>query len=359
MAQENIESSRFRRNFTLCLAIIISIVFIVMIRGMLTAVLIAAVTSALVSPVYRKLLKRFKDRRALASGVTILIVLLVVVIPLLGLIGIVVAQAVDVSQSVSPAIERLVQEPNTLDKIMEKVPFSDRLVANKETILAKAGEMAGGVGSFVGKNLAAAGSGTLKFFFGLFVMLYSMFFFLMDGGRILRKVQDCIPLSRDDSDHMLKQFVSVSRATLKGTLIIGIIQGVLAGAALGIAGIRGAVFWGTIMAVLSVVPGVGTALVWVPAVIYLFVIGNVGAAIAVTVWCAAIVGSADNVLRPRLVGKDAKMSDLMIMLSTLGGLSLFGALGIVIGPVLAALFVTVWDIYGETFQDYLSDAQSS
>ncbi len=156
---------------------------------------------------------------------------------------------------------------------------------------------------------------------------------------------------------MVDKFVSVTRATVKGTLVIGIVQGGLAGLAFAVVGIKGAAFWGTVMAVLSIIPGVGTALIWIPAVIYLLAIGRVGAGIGLTIWCAAIVGTADNVLRPWLIGKDTKMSDLLILLGTLGGLVLFGAVGIIIGPIVAALFVTVWDIYGTAFKDILPEVR--
>jgi predicted PurR-regulated permease PerM len=162
-----------------------------------------------------------------------------------------------------------------------------------------------------------------------------------------------MPLTAKDENRMVEKFVSVSRATLKGTLVIGLVQGGLAGIAFFVLGINGAFFWGTIMAVLSIIPGVGVALVWIPAAGYLLVIGSSIKALLLTLWCAGLVGTVDNVLRPRLVGKDTKMPDLLILLGTLGGLVLFGAAGIIVGPVVAALFVTVWEIYGTTFKDIL------
>jgi predicted PurR-regulated permease PerM len=186
-----------------------------------------------------------------------------------------------------------------------------------------------------------------------------MFFFLMDGGRILDRILYYLPLPPEDEARMVDKFVSVSRATLKGTVIIGVIQGALAGVALAVAGVQGAVFWGTIMTVLSIIPGVGTALVWAPAAIYLMATGHVFAGVALFVFCGAIVGSVDNFLRPRLVGKDTQMHDLLILFSTLGGLLLFGVVGFIIGPILAALFVTVWDIYGTAFRDILPATSGS
>jgi len=174
---------------------------------------------------------------------------------------------------------------------------------------------------------------------------------------MLDKILYYVPLAPKEEEQMVARFVSVTRATIKGSLIIGIVQGALAGLGLYFAGIGGAAFWGTVMAVLSIIPGVGTALVWVPAAIYLFATGHTTAAILLSVWCIAIVGTVDNVLRPWLVGRDTKMSDLLILLSTLGGLLMFGALGIVIGPIVAALFVTVWELYGVAFKDWLPEVR--
>jgi len=178
------------------------------------------------------------------------------------------------------------------------------------------------------------------------------------GRRYLEKIFYYVPLRHEDEVRMIERFASVTRATIKGTVIIGIVQGTLAGLALWLAGIDGAAFWGTIMVILSVIPGVGSALVWVPAVIYLFATDKVLAAILVAVWCAAVVGTIDNVLRPTLVGKDARMPDLLILIGTLGGLFLFGPIGFIAGPLVFGLFLTVWDIYGAAFRDILPPVKS-
>jgi predicted PurR-regulated permease PerM len=162
-------------------------------------------------------------------------------------------------------------------------------------------------------------------------------------------------LHPDEEEQLLERFVSVTRATLRGSLLIGFIQGSLAGVAFVVAGVPGAAFWGAIMVVLSILPAIGSAIVWVPTVIYLYAQGESATATGLLIWCATVVGTVDNFLRPWLVGRDAKMSDLLILLSTLGGIGLFGALGFIIGPVVAALFVTVWHIYGEAFSGWLPD----
>ena len=190
----------------------------------------------------------------------------------------------------------------------------------------------------------------------LFVVLYAMYFFLKDGKAVLDKMLYYVPLPAEDESRMLERFMSVSRATIKGTLIIGAIQGALGGLAFAVAGISGAAVWGTMMAFLSAVPGLGHALVWVPVTVYLAVTGQWSAALGILAWCAGVVGSVDNFLRPWLVGKDTELPDLIILVSTLGGFVLFGPLGFIVGPIVAALFVTVWDLYGTAFADLLPPA---
>jgi predicted PurR-regulated permease PerM len=196
-------------------------------------------------------------------------------------------------------------------------------------------------------------AGTAGVLLDLFVMVYAMFFFFRDGKSIVEKIFYYMPLGHEDEELLLERLRSITRATIKGTLVIGVIQGTLAGLAFWVAGIDGAAFWGTVMTVLSVVPGIGAALVWVPAVIYLYLIGQPVAATLLLVWCAAVVGTIDNVLRPILVGKDAKMPDRLILIGTLGGLFLFGVIGFIVGPIVCGLFLTVWEIYGATFKSIL------
>jgi predicted PurR-regulated permease PerM len=354
---EEIEGDVFRKSFLLALVLAISAAFVATIQGFLMALLLAALAAGLCQPIFQRLKRWMGGREGAASAVTILFVLLVIIGPAIFFFSIVTTQAVQVSQSVQPWVNDFVDVPTERNELLKRLPLPESIERMIEPyqkqILTKIGEWAGRVGSFVVSMLAAAAKGTFHFFLSLFIMLYAMFFFLKDGRAVMDRILYYIPLGNDEEDQLVERFVSVTRATLKGTLVIGIVQGGLAGGALAVAGIQGAAFWATLMAVLSIIPGVGTALVWVPAVIYLYVTGHTGAAIGVAAWCGIVVGAADNFLRPLLVGKDAKMPDLLILLSTLGGLALFGAVGIVIGPIVAALFVTVWEIYGVAFASVL------
>jgi predicted PurR-regulated permease PerM len=353
------EKEKFSRAFLIILVIFISIFFVAMIRRFLMTILLAAIFSGISQPLYSRLVQVFRGRRALASLSTLLVLLIVIVGPLLVFVSILASQALQISQAVGPWIQQQISQPDKLSELLESVPGLDRLEPYRAEILTKLGQAVGTVGNFLVSGLSATTRGTVTFFFHFFLLLYTMFFFLMDGRKILDKILYYIPLSSEDEERMVDKFVSVSRATLKGTLIIGVVQGGLAGIGFAVAGIQGAVFWGTIMTVLSIIPGIGAALVWIPAVVYLFVTGHAVAGTLLTLYCGLIVGTADNFLRPRLVGRDVKMHDLLILFGTLGGILLFGIAGFIIGPILAALFVTIWEIYGVVFRDVLPQTRSA
>jgi predicted PurR-regulated permease PerM len=189
-------------------------------------------------------------------------------------------------------------------------------------------------------------------------MLYVMFYFLTMGNLLLEKILFFLPLDDFNERLLLNRFTSVTRATIKGTLIIGIMQGTICGIAFAIAGIEGPVFWGSVMAVMSIIPAFGTAIIWFPALVILGLTGNFVGVIILLILCGLIAGNLDNIVRPRLVGKDTEMHDLFVLFGTLGGISMFGLLGIIIGPIVAALFITIWEIYGVAFKDYLPDVKA-
>jgi len=343
----------------LLLVLFISALFLSMIRQFLMAIFLAGIFSSLSYPLYRRFEKWFKGRRSLASIATLFLLVFVVILPLGLLLGIVTAQAIKVGEAVTPWVAQQLSQPDAISDALKSLPFYDKIEPYRSLILTKAGQLVGYISGFLINRLQSVTLGTVNFIFMLFIMLYSMFFFLMDGKKLIDKILYYLPLEDHDERLILNKFTSVTRATLKGTAVIGILQGGLAGIAFAVVGIDSAVFWGTIMAVLSFIPGIGTALVWGPAVIILAATGHPAKAIGLGVFCAAVIGSIDNLLRPVLVGRDTQMHELMILFGTLGGILMFGVVGVIIGPIIAALFVTVWDIYGMAFKDVLPDVAAS
>jgi len=225
----------------------------------------------------------------------------------------------------------------------------------REMLLEHLGGFVGSLSKAVVDLFQSATLGTVNVVMTAFIVLYTMFFFLIDGDKLVKLILYYLPLDDRDEELLLNRFTSVSRATLKGTAVIGFLQGGMAGLGFWVLGVPSALLWAVIMMFMSVVPGVGGTLIWAPAVVYLLGIGHIWEGITLFIYCAAIVGSIDNVLRPKLVGNDTQLHELMIFFSTLGGLVMFGFPGFIIGPIIAALFVTVWDIYGFEFHEWLPE----
>jgi predicted PurR-regulated permease PerM len=341
------------KSVLLLVVLFISAIFLSMIRSFLMAIFLAGLFTALVYPIYKRLERLFKGRRSLASLTTLLLVIFFILLPMAGLMGIVTAQAIKVGQTVTPWVQKQIAEPDAFFSFLKSLPFFDQIAPYRDLIFQKAGEMVGGISAFLIQSLSSGAKGTMNFLFSTFVLLYTMYFFLMDGYQLINKILYYLPLEDADEQRLLARFTSVAQATLKGTAVIGVLQGGLAGVAFAVVGIPSPAFWGLIMILLSILPGIGTALVWVPAAGILAASGHTAKALGLALFCGAAVGSLDNLLRPRLVGKDTQMHELLIFFGTLGGILMFGVVGFIIGPIIAALFITVWDIYGVSFASVL------
>ncbi len=337
----------------LLLLIVISLLFYKMIKGFLLALLMAAILAGLMHGFYARLVQLLRGRRALSAVITELLLVVLILLPLGALTGVITAQALRVGNAVGPWIRQNLAQPDALSRHLEALPFYERIEPYRGEILTRAGQLAAGLSTWLVNALSDVTLGTVHVVFLFFVTLYALFFFLLRGGQVLDRILYYLPLEDRDEQRMLARFLSVTRATLKGTGLIGILQGGLGGAAFAVAGIPAWAFWGTIMVILSVIPGLGTGLVWVPAVVWLAMGGHWTTAIALTLFFVLVVGMVDNFVRPRVVGRDTQMPDLLVFLSTLGGLVAFGVLGFIIGPIIGALFVTVWEIYGEVFKPWL------
>lgn len=338
----------YRRSFLTILLLLITVAFFVVMKNFLVPLLLAAIFSALLHPLYARLVGAFRGHRNVASLTTLVIVVVLIVVPLGFFAGVLVSQAIHVTNTAVPWIQQQQNVPTRVAEWLGKLPFADKILAHQEEIFTRAAEAVRAVGTFIVNQLSSVTRGTIVFLFNVAVMLYAMFFFLSQGGEFLAAITRHIPLSPSERERITGRFVSVTRAALSSTIVIGVIQGTLGGIGFAVAGVSGSAFWGTLMAVLSMVPGVGAGLIWVPVCGYLLATGRVVTGIVLIAYFAVIVSSVDNVLRPRLVGKGTQMPDLLVLLSTLGGLMVFGAVGFILGPVIAALFVTMWDIF-DTF----------
>jgi predicted PurR-regulated permease PerM len=361
MGSPTISGANLRTAFVLLLVVAVSGLFLAVAWPFLEPLLLGALLAGLFHPLYRWITRLVGGRQTLGAVLTLLVLFILVLVPVTAFLGIVVQQALSVSDEAIPWLRQHLGTASTFnlhDWLVQRFPALADYIPSQEQLLQHVGTAAKSAGAFLVTVLSRMTATTAAFILNLFVMLYAMFFFFKDGKKILERIFYYLPLNDEDETRMLARFTSITRATIKGTVVIGIIQGTLAGLAFWMAGIQGAAFWGTIMTILSIVPGIGAALVWLPAVIILFINGQYLAATLLLAWCAAVVGTIDNFLRPALVGRDAKMPDLLILIGTLGGLFLFGPIGFIVGPIVCGLFLTVWDIYGAMFKEVLPPVKS-
>lgn len=345
------------RGFIAVLALAISAIFLWMIRDYLAALFLAAVLTLFLQGPQDWLSGKLGGRKRLAAGLLVAASFLAIVIPSAVLLGVVIDQAIEVTGLVTPWVQEQVVNirEDGLEGLPDWLPFREDVIQYQESIVSSLGDLAGTVGRVLVGGLRTGTGGVLVATLNFFILIYALFFFLLTGRETGRKAVSLIPMTVVDRELLAERAISTIRATVKGSFLIALVQGGLTGVGLFVAGVPGAIFWGAVAALLSIIPMIGPPLIWVPAAIWLFVTGHPIAAGGLTIWGGVVVSTSDNLLRPILVGKDAKMSDLMVLISTLGGLTLFGAVGIILGPVIAALFSSVWFIFREAYDGLLDE----
>lgn len=355
-----IRTEKFRRNYLLILLLLITVLFFNVIKIFVVTILLAAVFTALFYPLFEKLMEMSRNNRTSSAFACCLVLLLGLLIPIYVLADLVSGEAIDLYNTAAPKIQEIIEkgDEGILGKIKEN-SLVQRF--NLDTINWQDSfqDIAKNTGSIIAQVINKTSRGTFQVITDLFITLFTMFYFFRDGDRLIKRLKYLSPLDDKHEDDLIDRFVSISRATIKGTLVIGIIQGFLGGLTFWIFGIGSPILWGVVMALLSVIPLVGSWLVLYPAAIIQLIVGNIFSGIGIILIAAIIISNVDTVLRPRLVGRDTGMHDLMIFFSTLGGISLFGIMGFIIGPVIAVFFLTILDIYAVEFKTTLDMAQSS
>ncbi|WP_116131375.1 AI-2E family transporter [Tropicimonas sp. IMCC34043] len=329
--------------------VLITLIFFGMVKGFLISLLMAAIVAELTRPVFRRIRDALGGRRSLASGITLCLILLLVVLPVFLVATIAGQQAVSMSRSVVGIVNTLSGAAAEF-KLPHWVPYYDSIDDLGPDIASKVADLITAVARFMIGTLSSVTRGTAVFFLDTFIFLYAMFFFLQMEEPVMTQILRFTGLAQETQHKIAERAVSVSRATIKGTLVIGIVQGLLGAIGFWATGIEGATFWGVVMAIVSIVPGIGPGLVLAIGVIFLAASGQTTAAIALGLWSGLVVTTIDNILRPILVGRDTQMHDILILISTFGGLGMFGAVGLVLGPVVAALFVTIWTTLAEAMK---------
>jgi predicted PurR-regulated permease PerM len=346
----------FQKASFLLYLLAVSAAFFYVVRNFVMPGLLAAVFSALTYPVYQGFLSRVK-KPPIAALLTLLSLLLVLVLPLIAVGTLAYQEAVGFFAHAKLDVWRQHLEALATG-LHDRFPLLFQRMNPGGLTQMAIGHLQDAA-QFLLKNSADISLSVANNLLSFFLMLFIMFYFYIDGTRILERLIRWSPLKDEYERILLEKFVSVSKGTLKGILVIGLIQGFLGGLLFWAVGMTSPVFLGVLMVFASIIPAVGTAIIWAPVALVLLAEGRWVAAIVTVAVASLGIGTVDNVVRPVLVGKDIKMHDLLVLLSTLGGLGLFGLPGFILGPIVAALFLAIWNIYEEVFAEELAANRES
>jgi predicted PurR-regulated permease PerM len=337
---------RFDAPFTVLL-IAVSLAFLWILGPFYGAVLWATIIAIVFAPIHRRVMLALGQRRNLAALATLVIVVVVVIAPLTLVAGLLLEEAVAVYQRIRSGelnfgryFEQIVQAmPGWAAGLLDRFGLTEL-----RDVQARLSEGLMRSSQFIATQAIAIGQNTFDFIVSLFIMLYLLFFLLRDGDALSRLIVRAIPLRTEQQHALFVKFTVVVRATVKGNIVVAIIQGVLGGLIFSFLGIHASILWGTLMAVLSLLPAVGAGLVWLPVAVYFLAVGAIWQGVLLIAYGVLVIGLVDNVVRPILVGQDTKMPDYVVLISTLGGIATFGLNGFVIGPLIAAMFMAAWEI---------------
>lgn len=313
----------------------------------------SAIIALLFAPLHRRLLLRLRHRRTLAALLTILTAVVMVVVPFALLSVTLAHEAANLYARIQsgesnpvPYLRGLFDAlPGWAAALLERFGLVDF-----DTLQRRLSARLEKGSGFIATQAFSLGQNTFEFAASLLITPYLAFFLIRDGDRIVHAMRRALPLTPAHKQELLNKFGTVIRATVRGNLVVAVIQGALGGLALWFFGVSGALLWAVVMAFLSLLPAIGAALVWLPVAIWFVVTGAIWQGIALAAWGILVIGLVDNVLRPMLVGKSTLMPDYVVMITTLGGLVVFGVNGFVLGPVIAAMFFAVWHLYMTTRQ---------
>ena len=332
----------------LLLLVLVTIAFGAILWQFRGAVFWGVTLAILFSPLHRRLLRRMPSRTNMAALCTLGLCLVVVILPM-------TAITISLIQEATVVYERVRSGQLNfglyLQQVIAALPawaagLLDSLnLTSVAELQEKFSSVAVQASQFVAGQALSIGQNTLEFVVSFGIMLYLLFFLLRDGASLAQRIGQATPLEDGHKRQLVDKFTTVIRATVKGNIVVAASQGALGGLIFWILGIQGPVLWGVLMAFLSLLPAVGAGLIWVPVAIYFLATGAVWQGVVLIAYGVFVIGLVDNVLRPILVGKDTKMPDYVVLISTLGGMALFGLTGFVIGPVIAALFIATWDLF--------------
>jgi predicted PurR-regulated permease PerM len=338
----------FQRQTFLALLIFVSLAFIWILLPFYGAIFWGLVLAILFAPLQRWMLKLTRQRRNLAAIATLLLFLIAVLLPFLSIFASLLQEGTFFYEKIrsgqldfSIYFEHVIAAlPTWVSSILARLGLADAS-ALKDTLSTAVSQGS----QFIATKVLSIGQITVGFVFRIGIMLYLLFFLLRDGAALASKIERAIPLRDDQKRQLMAKFVTVIRATVKGNIVVAATQGTLGGLMFWFLDLPGALLWGVLMAFMSLLPAIGSGLIWAPVAIYFLATGATWQGVTLVLYGVFVIGLVDNILRPILVGKDTQMPDYVVLLSTLGGIAIFGLNGFVIGPVIAAMFIAFWDLF--------------
>ena len=349
---------KLSRYFFVAVLLGTALVFFRMVRIFFVPVLLAAVFATLFYPLYEGFLRLFRGKKTLASFFCCFVLLLGLIGPLYLVADLVAREAIDFYRTFHERIGAFFQAGATgpLGRL-RNLPLVRQLGLDRIDLQSALQNVASSAGPFAAALIKRTSQGTIQVVILLFTTLFTMFYFFRDGKVLLRRIRSLIPLDREHKNAIVARFSSVARATVKGTLLIALVQGTLSGITLWIFGVGSPFLWGVVATLAAIIPMVGAWLVLYPAAFIQIATGHLWQGIGILLVTVIVIVNVDNVMRPRLVGQETGMHDLMVFFSTLGGIAMFGPMGFIVGPMIAALFLSLLDIYSAEFRENLDGTQ--
>lgn len=342
--------SYVQQAFFFGLLISVTGVFFFMLNEYVSSLLWAVICAIIFYPLYLRLQTFFRGSSVTAALTTILSIVLLVVLPLTLIGSIVVSESLNLYEGLSVDEMSSFESSSLLARVSQVAVYLEPYGISQVAIENRLRDWAASLSQSVASSLVAFSQVTVTFLINTAIMLYLLFFFLRDGRKLTAIIKHYLPLGAEYEDRLMNRFSETIQAVVKGTLAIAALQGAIGGLLFFAVGISNPVLWGVAMAVLSIVPLFGTALIWFPAAAIMILSGSVWSGIIIIVVGALVISLVDQFLRPTLVGRGAKMPDAVVLLATIGGLATFGVSGFVIGPIIAALFLSLWVIFGERYK---------
>jgi predicted PurR-regulated permease PerM len=334
----------------ICLLGLVTLAFLYLLKPFFIPLFWAAVIAGIFKPLYDRLLVKLK-RPNLSTSLMLCLIALIIILPASIIASLLVSESMQIYNSISADTGAIEQKVRDTVSAVTNHPYMRQFDVDEQFFIDKFRDAIKNIANYIFVHLTDFTQNTLVFLIQFGVMIYALYFFFRDGDRILRRAIRMCFLESGNGKILYEKFIATARATLRVTMLLGGLQGISGGIIFYITGIEGAMIWGLLMVVMAILPGVGCAIIWAPAGIITLLSGHLWEGTTILTFGVLVISLGDNLLRPMLIGSDVELHPLLIFLSTLGGLVVFGLSGFVMGPIIASLFLAIWDMYDKSSEN--------